>query len=356
MCDSGVSDREILARLVVDRLGLLGASPAFLAEIAKLPALAECDVTVLVTGPTGTGKELVARALHYLSKRHDRPFVPIDCGAMPPELLESELFGHERGAFTGAVTRNRGLIATADEGTLFLDEVDALTLAAQAKLLRFLQQREYRPVGSTDTRKADVRVISATNHDLRKAVREGAMREDLFYRLAVVQLGLPALRERAGDIELLAKHFLAKYTRKFGRAIQGFSPEAMERLLGHEWPGNIRELENVVQAAVALCDGGAVEARHMPALRRESGSPTSFREEKVQAVNRFEREYVVRLLRASSGNISQAARTAKKHRRAFWGLMRKHGIEASEHVDPAADGRKPPRPATARTPRYLAGA
>jgi DNA-binding NtrC family response regulator len=345
---------EIIAKLAFERLGLLGRSPAFLAEIAKLPTLAACDATILITGPTGTGKELVARAVHYLSKRHDHAFVPVDCGAIPSELVESELFGHEKGAFTGAVCRKLGLVDAARQGTLFLDEVDALTPTMQPKLLRFLQQREYRAVGSTEIRKADVRVISATNCDLRKAVRDGAMREDLFYRLAVVQLGLPALHERIEDVEMLAKHFLAKYAREFGRAIQGFSADAMDRILGYNWPGNIRELENVVQAGVALCDGPTVEARHMPGLGSENGQPASFREAKAMAVSRFEREYLVRLLRASGGNISQAARTAKKHRRAFWELLRKHGIQPAEYQDAVAT-RKLPQRVTGRAHRYSAG-
>jgi DNA-binding NtrC family response regulator len=246
--------------------------------------------------------------------------------------MESELFGHERGAFTGAVSRNAGLVAAAGQGTLFLDEVDSLPLAAQAKLLRFLQQKEYRLVGGTHVHKADVRVVSASNRDLRGAVREGALREDLFYRLAVVQLKLPALRERSEDIEPLARHFLEKYARQFKRSIIGFTPEALEWLLLHDWPGNIRELENVIQAAVALCEGPYVEVHYMPVNDGEPGAPLSFREAKADAVKRFERDYLLRLLCANGGNISRAARTAKKHRRAFWELIRKHGIRADEYA------------------------
>ncbi|HET9532490.1 MAG TPA: sigma 54-interacting transcriptional regulator, partial [Blastocatellia bacterium] len=188
--------RSVRERLGMRRLDLFGESPSFLEETRKLPLLARCDVTVMIRGETGTGKELIARALHYLSPRYDRPFVPIDCGAIPPELAESELFGHERGAFTGAVAKTPGLISTADQGTLFLDEVDGLGLSVQAKLLRFLQEMEYRPLGSNTIKRADVRVISASNGDLQKRVRNGEFREDLYYRLNVVQLRLPALRHR----------------------------------------------------------------------------------------------------------------------------------------------------------------
>src|SRR5260370_15351537 len=188
MLESGARPEncELLTKVALERVGLLGRSRAFLAEIGELPALSPRDATVVITGPTGTGKEVVARVMHYLSPRHDHPFVPVDCGAIPSGLVESELFGHERGAFTGAVSRNIGLVAAAGLGTLFLDEAYALSLASQVKVLRFLQQESYRPVCSTEVRKADVRLVSATNHDLRRAVRDGTLREDLFYRLAVV--------------------------------------------------------------------------------------------------------------------------------------------------------------------------
>jgi DNA-binding NtrC family response regulator len=347
------NNRELLTRVALDRLGLLGRSRKFLDEIAKVPPVASCGASVLITGQTGTGKEVVARVIHYLSPRRDHPFVPVDCGAIPVELMESELFGHERGAFTGAVSRSAGLVAAAGQGTLFLDEVDSLTLAAQAKLLRFLQQKEYRPVGGTQVHKADVRVVSASNCDLRSAVREGALREDLFYRLAVVQMKLPALRERVEDIEPLARHFLEKYAREFKREINGFSPEALQRLVLHEWPGNVRELENVIQAAVALCEGPQLEVHHLPMGIGEPGAPGSFREAKADAVKRFERDYLLRLLHASGGNISRGARIAGKHRRAFWELIRKHGIRPSEYA--AEDADQAPQREHLKTRRYSAG-
>jgi DNA-binding NtrC family response regulator len=320
-------------KLGLQRLDLLGESPSFLAEIRKLPLVARCDVTVMIVGETGTGKELIARAVHYLSPRYDRPFVPIDCGAIPPELAESELFGHERGAFTGAVTRTPGLISAAEQGTLFLDEVDALSLSVQAKFLRFLQQMEYRPLGSNKLKKADVRVILATNSDLQQRVRNGEFREDLFYRLNVAQIRLPALRQRREDVVLLAKHFAAKYCARFKRPALEISQGALQRMLLHQWPGNIRELENVVEAAVAMCDGPVIRESDLLLAAQEADAPVSFREAKARTINEFEREYIVRVLYAYGGNVSEAARAAGKNRRAFWELMRKHGVKGGELKD-----------------------
>lgn len=318
-------------KLALKRLGLVGESPSFLEEIRKLRLVARCDITVMIWGQTGTGKELVARAVHYLSPRSDRPFVPIDCAAVPPELTESELFGHERGAFTGAVTRSRGLIAAADQGTLFLDEVDALSLNVQAKLLRFIQEREYRPLGSSEIRKADVRIISASNRDPQQLVRNNEFREDLYYRLNVVQLRLPGLRQRREDVILLARHFAAKYAARFNQPVREFSRGALQKLLMHQWPGNIRELENVVEAAVALCDGPLIRAHDLSlATEQMQEGPASFREAKAQLITEFERDYIVRSLCACAGNVSEAARAAGKNRRAFWELMRKHGIDVGE--------------------------
>lgn len=330
-------------KLGMQNLGLLGESASFVDEIRKLPLIARCDVTVMVSGETGTGKELIARAVHYLSPRHDRPFVPIDCGAIPPELAESEIFGHERGAFTGAVRRNPGLISAADHGSLFLDEVDGLGLSVQAKLLRFLQQMEYRSLGSSEIKRADVRVISATNCDLQQQVRNGEFREDLYYRLNVVQLHVPSLRQRSEDVILLARHFAAKYSRRFNRPARDFSGDALQSLLLHQWPGNVRELENIVEAAVALCDSPLIRASDLLFAGQQSSPPVSFREAKAQTINEFEREYVVRLLCACGGNVSAAARAAGKNRRAFWELIRKHGVDVPELRDSsvAREERKP---------------
>jgi two-component system response regulator GlrR len=320
-------------KLAMKRLGLVGESPSFLEEIRKLRLIARCDITVMIWGQTGTGKELVARAVHYLSPRSDRPFIPIDCAAVPPELAESELFGHERGAFTGAVARSRGLISAADQGTLFLDEVDALSLSVQAKLLRFIQEREYRPLGSSEIRKADVRIISASNRDPQQLVRNNELREDLYYRLNVVQLRLPGLRQRREDVILLARHFAAKYAARFKQPLREFSRGALQKLLLHQWPGNIRELENVVEAAVALCDGPLIRASDLSLASEPTQCPASFRDAKARIITEFERDYIVRLLCACAGNVSEAARAAGKNRRAFWELVRKHGIDVGELRD-----------------------
>ena len=316
--------------VALTRNGLIGESTSFLEEIRKLRLLARCDVTVMICGETGTGKELAARAIHYLSSRSDQPFVPVDCGAIPPGLAESEMFGHERGAFTGAVNKHRGLVAAAEHGALFLDEVDALSLSVQAKLLRLLQEREYRPLGSSDTRKADVRVISATNRDLKELVRRGEFREDLYYRLNVAQLRLPALRQRQEDVALLARHFVAKWSTRFQLPVRHFSPGALQKLLIYQWPGNVRELENVIEAAVALCDGSIIGAKDLALATEPSQSSGSFREAKARIVTEFEREYVSKLLSACGGNVSEAARVAGKNRRAFWELIRRHNVDVQE--------------------------
>jgi len=308
---------------------LVGESAAFVEAIGKIPLVARCDVSVMISGETGTGKELCARALHYLSPRSAHPFVAVNCGAIPVELMENELFGHEGAAFTGANGPRPGLIAEADGGTLFLDEIDSLPPAAQVKLLRFLQEREYRPLGSTKVRTADVRVVAATNTDVERAVEEGRLRQDLYYRIGIVPLHLPPLRERHGDVPLLARHFLRKYSRLFHREATDVSAAAMHKLQLYDWPGNVRELENVVQRAVVLCEEkrtiGAVEIQ-LP--RRSVPEAESFRDAKARIVSGFERRYLTQMLAVHRGNIAQAAKAAKKNRRAFWELIRKHGIDA----------------------------
>jgi len=326
----GKLDLEASARRLTTELRvrhLIGQSPAFLAVKMKLVPVAHYNVNVLILGETGTGKELFARAIHYLSHRSHQPFVPVNCGAIPMELMETELFGHERGAFTGAHTAKPGLIHEAQRGTLFLDEIDCLPLLAQVKLLRFLQEKEYRPLGSTKAQGADVRVIAATNADLEKAVREEKFRQDLYYRLNVVPLSLPPLRERKEDIPLLAHHFLAKYADEFAKQIKDFSPAAMQRLTLYEWPGNVRELEHVVERAVILAQRELIDETDLFLQACEPHPPPrSFREAKAEAVTRFERAYLQELLSAHRGNITRAAATAQKNRRAFWQLLQKHKI------------------------------
>ena len=307
---------------------LVGESPAFVAEISKFPIIARCDASVLILGETGTGKELCARAIHYVSPRAGKPFVPVNCGAIPVELVENELFGHEREAFTGAASSRPGLIHEADGGTLFMDEIDCLPLLAQVKLLRFLQDKEYRPLGSMKMRQADVRVMAATNIDLEEAVRAGKLRPDLYYRLNVIPLVLPPLRERREDIPLLARHFLARYANEFDKSINDFSVTAMQMLLMYEWPGNVRELEHVIERAIVMCEREVIGSEDIQLPRLEPrASEASFQEMKATIIAQFERTYISGLLRAHHGNISKAARAVRKDPRALRQLIRKHKID-----------------------------
>ncbi len=321
------------------RLGLkklVGESTLFLEQMEKVPLVAKFNTIVLVLGETGTGKELCARAIHYLSPRASKPFVPINCGAIPADLVENELFGHVRGAFTGAATSRRGLIEEAEGGTLFLDEVDCLPLLAQVKFLRFLQEREFRPLGATKMRQADVRVIAAANSNLEEAVKTGRLREDLFYRLNIVPLMLPSLRERREDIPLLARHFLRRYEVEFDKEIAGVSPEAMHLLMVHSWPGNVRELEHVIERAVVLAKGPIVQLEDLVLSRLETDGRQSLRQAKANMVEKFEKTYIQGLLVAYQGNITRAAEAAQKNRRAFWQLIRRHHIDVQSFKSKAS--------------------
>jgi transcriptional regulator with PAS, ATPase and Fis domain len=316
---------------LTEKLGLqklIGKSPVFTAEINKIPILARCDVSVLISGETGTGKEMVARAIHYLSERADKPFVPVNCGAIPVELLENELFGHDRGAFTGASDCRRGVIQEAEKGTLFLDEVDSLPLLAQVKLLRFLQDKEYRPLGSTKAMKGDVRIIAASNAHLESAIAAGTLRRDLYYRLNVVPILLPALRHRANDIILLARHFLAEKAARLNSPAVDFSPEAERKLMLYRWPGNVRELEHVIERVVVLSTEKTIQEDHI-IFSGEINQPDqlSFHEMKANVISEFETNYIQSLLVAYKGNITKAAQAAQKERRTFWQLIRKHKID-----------------------------
>jgi DNA-binding NtrC family response regulator len=325
------SPAENWAQKLKEKLGLkqlVGGSPSFLSEVEKLPLIARCDASVLISGETGTGKEVCARAIHYLSPRAGRPFVPVNCGAIPLDLIENELFGHERGAYTGASSAQQGLIEEANGGTLFLDEIDSLPPLAQVKLLRFLQEKEFRPLGSTKMCKADVRVVAASNSDFDSAVREGRLRRDLYYRLNVMPLSLPPLRERREDIRLLAQHFLEKYVAEFDKEVRGFLPQALRKLQLYEWPGNVRELENVVERAVMLCACGQIGGAEivLPVSDAEEAAE-SFQSAKAKVVAEFEKSYIQQLLLTHQGNITKAAQTARKNRRAFWQLIRKYRID-----------------------------
>jgi DNA-binding NtrC family response regulator len=324
---------DALVQKLKEEIGLkqlIGESPVFLDEVQRVPRFARCEATVLIAGESGTGKEIFARAIHYLSPRADRPFVPLNCGALPEHLVESEIFGHKRGAFTGAAMDQPGLIREAEGGTLFLDEIDGLTRAAQVKLLRFLQDGEYRSVGSQQIVHANIRVVAAGNADFSRIVREGKFREDLFYRLNVLALSLPPLRERRGDIILLAHHILETQAAHAGAPPKKLSLGALNLLLSHSWPGNVRELENVLTRAIVLSDRDTIEPADLN-LPDAGGAETnpSFQATKSNVIRRFEHDFLETILRAHQGNITHAARAVKKNRRAFWQLLRKHGLLSS---------------------------
>ena len=311
---------------------LIGQSPKFLKEVNKIPLIAGCDVNVMIGGETGTGKEVCARAIHYCGPRAGGPFVPVNCAAIPFELVENELFGHRRGAFTGARAWQPGLIEEAAGGTLFLDEIDCLPMLAQVKLLRFLQEKEYRPLGSTKLCRADVRIISACNLNLEAAVEAGKVRQDLYYRLNIISLTLPPLRERPEDIPLLARHFASKYAAEFHKDARDFSVAAMNALMARSWPGNVRELEHVVERAIVLCRGAMIQVDDLEQGSQEAApQPESLREAKAREIARFEKNYVQSLLSACRGNITRAALVAKKNRRAFWQLIQKYQIDVSRY-------------------------
>lgn len=312
---------------------LIGQSPDFLMQVQQIPQIASCGSNVMLCGETGTGKELYARAIHYCSQRAGGPFVPVNCGAIPVDLVENELFGHQRGAFTGAFTWQPGLIEEAGGGTLFLDEIDCLPTLAQVKLLRLLQEKEYRPLGSTKMRRADVRIISASNLNLEEAVANGKLRQDLYYRLNIISLTLSPLRERREDIPLLARHFASKYSTEFHKDTLGFSVDALNSLMTRRWPGNVRELEHVIERAIVMCDGPTIHASDLaPELSSQPrAGQESLREAKAREIARFEKNYVQALLCASGGNITKAALVAQKNRRAFWQLIQKHQIDVSRY-------------------------
>ncbi|HSE23348.1 MAG TPA: sigma-54 dependent transcriptional regulator, partial [Pyrinomonadaceae bacterium] len=316
---------------------LIGESSAFVNLIEKIPQIAHCDANVLITGETGTGKELYARAIHYCSSRAGRPFMPVNCGAIPADLVENELFGHERGAFTSAVTLQTGLVEEANGGTLFLDEVDCLPTFAQVKLLRFLQEKEYRPLGSARMRHANVRVIAASNVNLEEAVGNGKVRQDLFYRLNIISLMLPPLRERLEDIPLLARHFLEKYSREMNKEPPDLQSDALHIMMAHGWPGNVRELEHAIERVTVWCNGPVIRGSDLLLVLPTVTPRQSLQEAKANQVARFEKSYIQGVLRACRGNISKAARLAQKNRRAFWQLIQKHHIDVESFKSSLSD-------------------
>jgi len=316
---------------------IVGRSPEMVHIYERIAQVAQTTATVLITGESGTGKELIARAIHRQSPRREGPFVAVNLAAIPEPLIESELFGHERGAFTGAYQKKVGKFELAHGGTLFLDEVGAMRVDLQAKLLRAIQEREIERVGGTRSIKLDVRIIAATNVNLKQAVRDRTFREDLYYRVNVVPVTVPPLRERREDIPLLVDHFVRKYNREFGKAVRGISPGALPVLLDYDWPGNVRELENIIERSVALATGPVISLRDLPldlalpdAAARSDEPGLSLRE----ARERFERQFILRVLEGVDWNQSRAARLLGLHRNtlttklAGWGLRRGEANQA----------------------------
>ncbi len=310
------------------RRNIVTRNPKMNAVLDRAGRVARSDANVLITGPSGAGKEMLARAVHDASPRAAQAFVAVNCGAIPENLIESELFGHVKGSFTGAMRDNAGLFRTAHGGTLFLDEIGEMPLAMQVKLLRVLQERKLRPVGGSAEVAVDARVVAATHRDLAAHMRDGAFREDLFYRLSVIQLEIPALNERREDVPVLAQGFLRQLAARYQQALNGFAPEALKLLVAHDWPGNVRQLYNVVEQCVALADGPLVtEPLVAEALRARATQalPTL-----AEARDDFERDYLIRALRMAGGQVPQAADLAGRNRTDFYRLLRKHSIEPDD--------------------------
>jgi two-component system response regulator GlrR len=306
------------------RAGVITRSPKMEDLLRQARLVADSDASVLIYGESGTGKELLARAIHRASPRRDNAFVAVNCGAIPEPLLESELFGHARGAFTGALQAYKGLFQAADGGTIFLDEIGDMPLALQVKLLRVLQEGEVRPVGATQSIPVDVRVISATHRDLDEQKATGQFREDLYYRLNVVSLRLPSLAQRREDIPLLATHFLRKLAERYRKPVPSLAPDAMALLIAAPWPGNVRQLLNLLEQSLALATTGVIPASLVQgALREDASVLVPFDEARKQ----FERDYLVRLLKITGGNVTQAASLAKRNRTEFYKLLQRHRLE-----------------------------
>ncbi len=327
-------ENRLLHRQLKKRFGfgaIIGQSAAFREVLRLSERIAETDSTVLITGESGTGKEVLARAIHHRSDRADRPFVAVNCAAIPEGLLESELFGHVRGAFTDAVATRPGRFEQADQGTIFLDEIGDMSPKLQVKVLRVIQERCFEPVGAAKSREVDIRIMAATHQDLRLAVREGRFREDLFYRLNVIPVHLPAMRDRKGDLPLLAEHFLKKYNQENGKKIPGFTKEAMTVLRAHRWPGNIRELENLVERVVVLKKEGWIEKEDLPFSAtslesRELFSDMIFPEEGLEMrkmVERLENALIKKALEQAEGNRNKAAALLRLNRTTLLEKMRK---------------------------------
>jgi DNA-binding NtrC family response regulator len=313
---------------------MIGDSPAFLHCVRLIRRMASCDATVLIQGETGTGKEVAARAIHALSRRRNASFVPVNCGALPESLVESELFGHVRGAFTDARENRTGLVAQAEGGTLFLDEVEAMGPRGQVTLLRFLQDHQYRPVGGNVVRDANVRVVASSNADLQSMVARGAFRQDLLFRLNLLPLDLPPLRERGADSALLAEAFVRRFNREYRDSPKTLDPASADWIRRHAWPGNVRELENVIHRSFLLSESPVIQlAPQAGAASEFVEGDASFRAAKERAIAEFERRYLIDLLARTHGNISMAARISGKERSRLGKLVKKHGVDRGRFID-----------------------
>jgi len=309
---------------------IIGSSGVVREIHEKINRISACDANVLISGESGTGKELAARAIHYLSSRAGSPFIPVNCGAIPENLFENELFGHVKGAFTDARFKQVGLLKEAEGGTLFLDEIGAVSPYIQIKFLRLLQNKEYKPLGDSRLHKADIRIIAATNRDLAVLVKDGTFREDLFYRLNIVSLYIPPLRERKEDIPVLVEHFIKKYSREYNKPVKEASTNAVEAFVSYTWPGNIRELENKIQQLVVMSPSPLIVVSD---IQLPVGKPHAkeidleyFKEAKKKAIDAFEKTYLTHLLEDHRGDVVNAARRAGKSRTALWNLLKKHNL------------------------------
>ena len=306
---------------------IIGESEKMKRVLELVSRAAKIDSNVYIQGESGTGKELIAKALHLASQRKDGPMVAINCAAIPESLLEAELFGFKKGAFTGAVYTRKGLFEQANKGSIFLDEISEMSAAMQSKLLRVLEEKKFYPIGSEKPSQVDFRIIAASNRDLEEAIERGDFRSDLFYRIHVIPIKLPPLRERMEDIPLLAEHFLREFSQKMGKEIRGFSPSVLEKLLLHSWPGNARELENAVECAVAMSTGDFItEDLIFPAEKRSKTTPKPLKEAKVD----FEKQYIIEVLELAGGNVTRAAKLASKYRADFYKLMKKYGLKTED--------------------------
>jgi two-component system response regulator GlrR len=342
-----LEEKQAVKQNLKKKLGLsriLGCSKAVEKLRKRIETISSCDVSVLISGECGTGKELAARAIHYLSSRDCNPFVPVNCGAIPENLFENELFGHRKGAFTDAIFHQEGLIKEAQGGTLFLDEIGVITPYTQVKLLRLLQDKEYKPLGDPRTRKADIRIIAATNMELQQMVEQSEFREDLFFRLNIVSLSIPPLRERKEDIPILAEHFLRKYSAQHSKSLKKVAKGAMTAMISYSWPGNIRELENKIQHAVVMTGSEQITLSdlHLNVEKPKTNKYTqdkrdiidyeSFKAAKQRAIDEFEKNYLIHLMTEYHGDVVSAAQKAGKSRTALWNLLTKHHIHPSQFI------------------------